>query len=298
MPNYNAIEPNTIVLVRGKLAYSRLTRQIDGQELINDQQRRQQRGFIPINRPYTTATVNGAMIVPSNPNGQKTTAETIVEQGFYASKNANVQAQGYSFTAYNKGRNLPWIAQMQGDKAIQIVPEGELASGLDVTLVTRIFRGKPNNGLTVEGVIVNEPIRYYSGSTAGLASLGITFVPNPDANTKPNSGDNGGAPAGAAAPAPATAQPMAAQPAAPAYPYGTAQTPFSTPVSAPVGNPYAAAPAQSAAPAQAPTQAPVQQQPTQAPMQAPVQPTNGMPFAPAPNANQGGIRWDANARQY
>lgn len=235
--NLNQLVPNTTILVRGKLAYSRLARQIDGEELQKDMSRRQQKGWIPIEKPYTTATINNAAVIPSA-NGQKGPADIYVEEHFYQSRSN--QATGWSFTANNKGKNLPWVAEMQGTQAIQVIPEGELANGLDVTLVLRVFKGKPNNGLSLDGVIVNEPIRYFNGTAgAGLADMGITFVPAANAPKAP-----------AAQPAPAPAVAPAAAPAG----FPADENPFGTPVTAPAGNPYAAAPAPAGMPFGAPQQ--------------------------------------------
>lgn len=227
----NQLTPNTTVLVRGKLAFSRLAKQIDGEELQKDMQRRQQKGWIPIDKPYTTATINNAQLIC--PNGQKSLADTYVEERFFQSKSSH--ASGWSYTANNKGKNLPYICEMKGQNAVQIIPESELANGLDVTLVLRVFKGKPNNGLSLDGVIVNEPIRYYVGNNAGagLADLGITFVPAAAPAAAPV--------AESAAPAPAPA-PAAAPATAPAN-FPADDNPFGGPVSAPVGNPYATQPA-------------------------------------------------------
>lgn len=224
--NLNQLTPNTTVLVRGKLAFSRLAKQIDGEELQKDMQRRQQKGWLPIDKPYTTVTINNAQIVCAN--GQKSLADTYVEEHFYQSRAQ--QATGWSYTANNKGKNLPYICEMKGQQAVQVIPEAELANGLDVTLVLRVFKGKPNNGLSLDGVIVNEPIRYYSGGQgAGLSELGITFVP-------------AAAPAAPVAAPAAPAAPAQAPVAAPAN-FPADDNPFGAPVTAPVGNPFAAQPA-------------------------------------------------------
>ena len=276
MPNYsvqlNQLAPNTTFLVRGVLAYSRLAHQIDGEELQKDQTRRQQKGWIPIDKPYTTATINNAQVLYASGNPQqKTPAEIYAEEHFFQSRSA--QAQGWSFTGNNKGKVLPWIAEMKGKQAVQVVPEGELANGLDVTLVMRVFRGKGNNGLSLDGVIVNEPIRYYTGgATAGLADLGITFVPAA-ATSAP------AAPASApvAAPAPAA---MPAAPAAPAQTFPPAGSAYNYPVDD--GNPFAAQPMTPFATPQGGFQP------------APKNPQGG--FQPA--QPQQGIRYDANDRRY
>ena len=151
---------------------------------------------------------------------------------------------------------------------------GELDNGLLVTMVMRIYNsGKPNKGITLDTIIVNEPIRFYQGgAAANLEKYGLTV------NLQPNR-QQAAAPAQAApamgGPQPAypaqapMQQPMQA-PQAPApgvvpnnvgygytpgmdtMPFGQGQAPAAAPAN-PYGNPYgvpAGAPA--AAPAAAP----------------------------------------------
>lgn len=252
----NQLQAGTTFAVRGKLAYSRIASKIEGEELNRDIQRRKMKGWIPIERPYTTITVNSAAVIYKDAN-VKTPEEIYAEESFYTSQAQ--QAQGFSYTANNKGNNLPWVGQMRTDNSgqvDQIYPEGELASGLDVTLIMRVFQGKPNKGVALNGIIVNEPIRYFNNAQAGLGveSLGLTF--NPTA-----------APAPTQAPAQPAATPESA-PFAPAQPtanYGD-----------PNGNAFSANP-----------QAPAQ----------PVQPqTEPMPQNPLPyqGGQGGGIRYTPN----
>ena len=173
----NQLQAGTTFAVRGKLAYSRIVSKIEGEELERDIQRRKMKGWIPIERPYTTVTVNSAAVIYKDPN-VKTPEEIYAEESFYTSQAQ--KAQGFSYTTNNKGNNLPWIGQMKSDNSSQvdqIYPEGELASGLDVTLIMRVFQGKPNKGVALDGVIVNEPIRYFNNAQAGFGvdSLGLTF---------------------------------------------------------------------------------------------------------------------------
>lgn len=179
--NLNQIQPSNY-FVKGKLSFSRLTKKIEGDELIKDQQRRNAMGFISIDKPYTTATIHDAAIMQINP-AQKSPAEIYGEESFYHSKNKS----GYTFTGNNKSSSLPWIGvSSDGGKTVdQIIPEGELANDLNVILVMRIFKGKMNNGQSLDGVIVLDPIKYYTGTTQNLAQYGITFNPATPIDTTP-----------------------------------------------------------------------------------------------------------------
>ena len=177
----NQLTPGRIFLVRGKVGFSRLTSRIEGEELQQDIQRRRSKGWLPIEKPYTTITINQAEVIVKDRNNIQPEEQYAIES-LYTSSSQRGQG-GYSYTANNKGtRALPYIAVTRaGGQGIvdQIQPEGELANGLDVTLVMRVFKGKPNMGVSLDGVIVNEPIRYFDNTRAGvgLDGFGITFNP-------------------------------------------------------------------------------------------------------------------------
>lgn len=177
----NQLTPGRIFLVRGKVGFSRLTSRIEGEELQQDIQRRRSKGWLPIEKPYTTITINQAEVIVKDRNNIQPEEQYAIES-LYTSSSQRGQG-GYSYTANNKGtRALPYIAVTRaGAQGVvdQIQPEGELANGLDVTLVMRVFKGKPNMGVSLDGVIVNEPIRYFDNTRAGdgLDGFGITFNP-------------------------------------------------------------------------------------------------------------------------
>ena len=177
----NQLTPGRIFLVRGKVGFSRLTSRIEGEELQQDIQRRRSKGWLPIEKPYTTITINQAEVIVKDRNNIQPEEQYAIES-LYTSSSQRGQG-GYSYTANNKGaRSLPYIAVTRaGAQGVvdQIQPEGELANGLDVTLVMRVFKGKPNIGVSLDGVIVNEPIRYFDNTRAGagLDGFGITFNP-------------------------------------------------------------------------------------------------------------------------
>lgn len=174
-----SLTPGELFCVRGKLTYGRLAKQVDGEELEKDKQRRAARGMRPIERPYTSATITDAYVQLKDKNNP-TLEERYAQESLYTS-HAN-DSHGFNFSAVNRGNRLPWIGVRDPQdpfKVEQIVLPNELASGLDVTLVMRVFQGKPNKGVTLDGVVLNEPPRYFAsaGPTASLSALGITFVP-------------------------------------------------------------------------------------------------------------------------
>ena len=184
-----SLTPGELFCVRGKLTYGRLAKQVDGEELEKDKQRRTARGMRPIERPYTSATITDAY-VPLKDKNNPTLEERYAQESLYTS-HAN-GSHGFNFSAVNRGNRLPWIGVRDPQdpmKIEQLVLPNELASGLDVTLVMRVFQGKPNKGVTLDGVILNEPPRYFASAdpTASLSALGITFIPAETAAPAPES---------------------------------------------------------------------------------------------------------------
>ncbi|MBT8162931.1 MULTISPECIES: hypothetical protein [Arthrobacter] len=173
----------SIVLVRGKLGFARLTRLIEGAELQASDARRAQNNMNPVGVPHTTATLTHADVLlkdPANP----TLEERFVAERRYPSRKRPETGANYSIDS--KGRNLPVIAIPDGNgKVVQDTSGQELAQGLDVTLVLRTYKPKKYNkrGLALEQIIVNEPVKYYAGNANAdeLAARGIVFVAPPQA---------------------------------------------------------------------------------------------------------------------
>lgn len=170
------------VLVRGNVTFSRITRRLEGEELKNDQARRRTRGQIPIDKPYVTISICNATIVPKVPN-TLTPDEQYVAERFYTSQKP--EKPGMNFTIDSKSQYLPYISQVkEGNprEVDQVKPLGEPATGLDVVLVLRIFQssnygGMGRKGVTLDGIIAQEPIRYYTSNNAALLlkERGITY---------------------------------------------------------------------------------------------------------------------------
>lgn len=181
----NQLAVGSIMLVRGKIDFCRITSQIAGKELEDQNEKSRARGYNTEDRPYTTVTIRNAQPIVEDPNNP-TPAETYISEARYTST-AHPE-KGLLFRGKNVGKILPWVGVVkQGTTNVveQIKPEGELADGLDVTLVLKVYAGQRNNGVGLDGIIVHEPIRYFSSNDVQkkLGELGITFVPNPAATT-------------------------------------------------------------------------------------------------------------------
>lgn len=256
--NTNQLTPGKLILVRGFLDYCHITKPIAGEELRKANERNKAHGWNTKDKPYTKATIRNASVVMTDPSNPTLEEQFAVEHLY---KSVQTPEKQFCYNAENSGNNLPWVGVLRtGTTNVvdQIKPEGELAAGLDVTLVLRVYKPKNqiNNGVSLDGVIVNEPVRYYENNTlnVGLNELGITF------NALPN--EDIGIPA------------QETTPVAPEQPY-TAYSP---------ATPVAPAPQPSAVPNE-----PFTVQPTTNPYAVPPQ-TN-----PQPN---GGIRYNPADRNY
>lgn len=173
----NDLTPGDTFLIKGNLSRSRLATQIEGEELAQENKRRRSYGMPPVNRAFTSASVYNAQVLYSTP-GEKTPAEIYAEESLFKSKLNKFS--GDNFAALNKGKALPFIATKKPHEAPAkaVVLEGELARGLDVILIMRVYGTSHNNGITLDGVIINEPIRYWTDIPAlrGLDTPTLTRI--------------------------------------------------------------------------------------------------------------------------
>ncbi|MEV7870178.1 hypothetical protein AB0P17_29725 [Streptomyces sp. NPDC088124] len=167
------------VLIRGKLAFAVLTRLIQGAELVASDERKSKNGMNPVGRPHVTATIVNAEVQLADPSNPTLEEQFVSERRYPSRKNPN---SGPNYAIDSKGSNLPVIAipSAAGDGTYDQDESGqELAHGLDVTLVLRVYKPKNfnNRGLALDQVIVHEKPRYYTGGIgqADLAARGIVF---------------------------------------------------------------------------------------------------------------------------
>lgn len=214
----NQLADNTTFLIRGRVLYSRIRSQVAGEELARQNQRAMQQGRQPRNRPYTTLSICQAEVVRANPNAPMMNPEEIfATESLYTS--TTQPNNGLCYSADNTGNYLPRLCVQDGNMVTELSADeihGELDNGLLVTMVMRIYNsGKPNKGITLDTIIVNEPIRFYQGgAAANLEKYGLTV------NLQPNRQQ---------AAAPAQTAPAMGGPQ-PAYP---AQAPMQQPMQAP-----------------------------------------------------------------
>lgn len=174
------LKEGTTILVNGLVSYSRVISLIDGEE----RERRNQKRKHKILYPYTNLSISNATVQPVSQDPNNLTLEELfVQERRYASKKEDNQGKGLFYSIDNKSKNLPLIWTPGENGYVQVEkPEGELAVGLNVTLVLETYkpRDNENRGIALRHILVNEPIRYQTGfDTDALASRGIVFATPP-----------------------------------------------------------------------------------------------------------------------
>lgn len=176
------LTPGRQIYIRGKIRYSRITRLIQGEELTRSDARRVQNGMSAVGKPHLSISLTEPAVQYEDPK-QPTYEDNFVNERFFTSKKNPELGPQYSIDP--KGTDLPIIAISDDNGGYTQDTSGrELAQGLDVTILLRVYKPKshPKCGLALEMVIVNEPVRYYSAGGPDLSSLaarGITFSTQP-----------------------------------------------------------------------------------------------------------------------
>lgn len=181
----NEIAPGSIAYVRGKVAYSRIATMYTQEEVEERAMRDREIGLTnPPTKPYTEITLKDVkieIIGEQNPVFN----DYIQNQKFYVTKNEpNVPHYGIR----NKGNRVPNVFQKTGENTLQkITLEDELAKDMDVTLMLNCYSSKRgfNNGIGLQCVILNEPVRYFSGSESAseLEKAGFNILPEAEPET-------------------------------------------------------------------------------------------------------------------
>lgn len=248
--NTNQLTPGTTFMVRGKVTWSHIASLIQGKELEERIARERQAGRMGIiDRPHSTISIHEARVVYKNPQAEQNPQLRRIEEN-YANETmfASSKHSGMNFTGVNRTTRLPWVGTIApGTTEVQAMQalDAELAREMDVTLVMRVYKGGTgkNNGVNLDGIILNEPIRYFQ--SVNLSDYGLTFKPAEPAAPA-------AAPAGEEEPNPYAAN---TPPAGPFDSQPAAQAPVGAP---PVAEPMT--PVQPAQPAQSSPAAPAQGQ--------------------------------------
>ena len=181
----NDITPGAIAYVRGKVAYSRIATMYTQEEVEERAVRDRARGLTnPPTKPFSEITLKDVKIeIIGEQNAVFN--DYLQNQKFYVTKN---EPNTPHYSIRNKGNRVPNVFQKTGENTLQkMTLEDELARDMDVTLMLNCYSSKKgfNNGIGLQCVILNEPVRYFSsaGSTSELGKAGFNILPEVESET-------------------------------------------------------------------------------------------------------------------
>ena len=177
----NTLTPGQILIVEGKVYFSRITKRFDGEDLQRDMQSRKNAGLQPITDPYASLTLYDTVAQATGNQVADTYLYESIYQGKKGVPNQFVATSKSKKNADGTYKNpLPRCYELQSDGTFkEFVPRSEFAQDLKVRIVQRVYAAEPNNGISFDAILVMEPVRYYerNDTVNTLSQLGINITP-------------------------------------------------------------------------------------------------------------------------
>ena len=181
----NALTPGQILIVEGKVYFSRITKRLDGEDLQRDMQSRKNAGLQTITDPYASLTLYDTVAQATGNQVADTYLYESIYQGKKGVPNQFVATSKSKKNADGTYKNpLPRCYELQPDGTFkEFVPRSEFAQDLKVQIVQRVYAAEPNNGISFDAILVMEPVKYYerNDTVNTLSQLGINITPLTDA---------------------------------------------------------------------------------------------------------------------
>lgn len=245
---------SNLVMIKGVVKYSHITRHTTEEELLRSQQARKSKFK---DNPHSYVSLEHVQVIPSDPSGQLTPAELLVQQNEFYTKSATPGV--YYYSPKNASKNLANVFVRDAQGVYQPVTNTrELKQGVTVAVQLRQYEAFAKQHFNMDSIFVGSEQDFYTGAgdvandffaKAGFQIGGSPIVTKvPEANATP------------APQQPAVQQPVSEQPVAGFVPQG--QVPpanYNAPlqgVEAPVTGPYNPQVQPSVAPAPQQTQMP------------------------------------------
>ena len=245
---------SNLVMIKGVVKYSHITRHTTEEELLRSQQARKSKFK---DNPHSYVSLEHVQVIPSDPSGQLTPAELLVQQNEFYTKSATPGVFYYS--PKNASKNLANVFVRDAQGVYQPVTNTrELKQGVTVAVQLRQYEAFAKQHFNMDSIFVGSEQDFYTGAgdvasdfyaKAGFQIGGSPIVTKvPEANATP------------APQQPAVQQPVSEQPVAGFVPQS--QVPpanYNAPlqgVEAPVTGPYNPQVQQNVVPAPQQTQMP------------------------------------------
>ncbi|WP_435109299.1 hypothetical protein [Nocardiopsis synnemataformans] len=169
------LRENQIVLIRGNIVFSRIASQLEHRK----------RGQSHIKtRPYRIISLVDARIIPANEKNLTIEERYVESKIFTYKKGKNTGRRGYSIEdtselpphVFEPKKNNP-------ERIRKVALEGELANGLDVTIVLRTYHSgrTKSKSIGISQVVLHEPVRYCIDA---LKIAGVILGNKDEQNTK------------------------------------------------------------------------------------------------------------------
>lgn len=174
----NDIKPGTSMYVSGKIHYSHVATMIKGEELQRKIQRAQlDRRNCPSGE-HTSISLVDARVMVGDPQNMTPAEKYASESLVYSKIDPQTNNVAWRLNFDNKSKFLPRVlVRRDGEKKVydEVKLEHELDRGLDVTLCFSIYASnKGNNGIRLDTILVNEPLRYYRNDVISkLEQMGL-----------------------------------------------------------------------------------------------------------------------------
>lgn len=175
------------IILKGKVAFARIDKAIEGEDLVKENERRASRGMIVSNKPFRAITIEDPEVV----EGADTPLAKFYEQSVYTASKSGKPSMSFE----SKSNFAPEFGHLQNGVLVPIEdPQKNPAPGQEVYLIIDAFQAKnyANLGSTFNGIVYGEgEIKFYEGqggsALAGFGqALGVNVQqggaqPQPDA---------------------------------------------------------------------------------------------------------------------
>ena len=183
-----------LVMIKGTVKYSHITRHTTEEELLRSQQARKSKFK---DNPHSYLSLEHVSVIPSDPSGQLTPAEQLVQQNEFYTKASTPGVYYYSPKNASKN-NLASVFVRDANGNYQPVPnDRELKQGAVVAVQLRQYEAYAKQHFNMDNIFVGSENDFYTGASAvandfltqaGFNVAGpaiVTKVPGADATPAP-----------------------------------------------------------------------------------------------------------------